>query len=151
MLCSIVLGQHVVWLWFPTSAGFFLKNVSFTSQDLQTLWRLVFGAQKTQGRIKSMNYAGRGSCLVCCASQFAVGPNYFNNKKIRELDYFQVQGTYIPAEAQWFPQNPVIQQDGALLHITCAVCFLWMECFRIDGLEDMVLLACQQDHLTQLH
>lgn len=77
----------------------------------------------------------------------AVDSHSFNNETVRRVIYYQMLNTYIQSESQQFPGNAVSQQNGAFLHITCAVRSHFDEMFPIYGLENIVQQVGQQGQL----
>lgn len=76
--------------------GSFAMNPSFTSNDLSTLWLLVFGATKAEERPKNMNYTAKWSSLVCFSSNAMISSHHLDNETVRQFDYYQNAGHPFP-------------------------------------------------------
>lgn len=77
-----------------------------------------------------------------------VGPYYLNNKTVGVVNY-QMQETYVQSDGQQFPLHIMSIRIERFLRGSLQSFLSWMQCFLINGLQDLVQKDCQQEHPTQ--
>lgn len=61
------------------------------------------------------------------------GPYFFHNTKV-SVDYYQMLDIEVRSKVQLLPQNAVLLQDEAILHITRPACSFLDEMFQISDI-----------------
>lgn len=126
----------------------FLMNFFRTTAFAGTYTTLVWGPYNTRKTQQHELRNGKVPVLCSAHANGVLGSYFLNDGTIRKVDYYQMLYSYVHSDAQQLPQDPILQQAEVSPTIFASLVLLWMKCFGIDGLEDMVQPACQQYHPT---
>lgn len=98
----------------------------FTSPDLRTVKKSIFGAQKTQKRFNVMNCNAKNLTILCDVhASGGVVSHYFDNEAVRIVAYYQTLKAYNRLKIKNSDRIQLPSRNELLPHNTC--CYLYFE------------------------